>query len=94
MRIVTLFRLRMVCGVALVAGAVPGFAQNAAPISAAVSDTLAVRMVAATAARRATNLQRPPIAIDLFNVVAVEDRTGQSGRTAIAASSLSRPGRN
>jgi hypothetical protein len=91
MRITKLFRLHLVGGVALLTAAAPGLAQNAAPTHG--GNRSAVEIGTATVATRATNLRRQPIAIT-FLTVALQDRTAQSVRTAIAASSLSRPGQN
>jgi len=87
-----LFGLHLFGGVALLAVAAPGFAQDVASARAG-SNQLAVRVIAASADKRATHLQRAPIAIDVLGVAALQDPAAQSVRAA-AATDLSRPGRN
>jgi len=82
MRITRSFCLHLFGGVALIAAAAPGFAQNAAPTSTPAGEQHAVQVIAATAAKRATNLQRAPIAINLLNAVTPQDRAVPGVRTA------------
>jgi hypothetical protein len=94
MRIIKLLPLRLLGGIALVAAAAPGLAQNVAPTPTVGSGRFAGQVFAASFAKRATNLQRPPIEINLLDVIALQDRAARNARSAPSASIAGRPGRN